>query len=186
MSSLLHKPIRMRRCSGCNTSEAKEFDPEHGGYGRMEASKAMYPPYTGAGGEEVPSFPIGEGRRSKRVILKRRASVVVNLDRDEKRIPCIVLDSSKEGFRLRGKFPPETQPSSRNYPRSRTTRLSTLQSGLGRHSWLQAGRRGRPGNRLVDWKIACPSNHGFRCMGSWRNSRSCRAPSEESFAASWK
>ena len=104
MSSLLHKPIRMRRCSGCNTSEAKEFDPEHGGYGRMEASKAMYPPYTGAGGEEVPSFPIAEGRRSKRVILKRRASVVVNLDRDEKRIPCIVLDSSKEGFRLRGSF----------------------------------------------------------------------------------
>lgn len=60
--------------------------------------------YTGAGGEEVLSFPIAEGRRSKRVILKRRASVVVNLDRDEKRIPCIVLDSSKEGFRLRGSF----------------------------------------------------------------------------------
>lgn len=52
----------------------------------------------------MPSVPIPEGRRSKRVILKRPASLVVNLDRDEKRIPCLVLDSSKEGYRLRGNF----------------------------------------------------------------------------------
>jgi PilZ domain len=45
-----------------------------------------------------------EGRRSKRVMLKRRASLVVNLDRDERRLPCLVLDSSKEGYRLRGSF----------------------------------------------------------------------------------
>jgi PilZ domain len=50
------------------------------------------------------SFPNPEGRRSKRVVLKRRASLVVNLDRDQKRFPCLVLDSSKEGFRLRGTF----------------------------------------------------------------------------------
>jgi hypothetical protein len=52
----------------------------------------------------MPSFPTSEGRRSKRVMLKRRASLVVNLDRDEKRLPCLVLDSSKEGYRLRGSF----------------------------------------------------------------------------------
>jgi len=49
-------------------------------------------------------FPIGEGRRSQRVILKRRASLVIDLDRNQKRLPCLVLDSSKGGFRLRGTF----------------------------------------------------------------------------------
>ena len=52
----------------------------------------------------MPNFPTSEGRRSKRVMLKRRASLVFNLDRDEKRIPCLVVDSSKEGYRLRGNF----------------------------------------------------------------------------------
>ena len=50
------------------------------------------------------SFPIAEGRRSHRVMLKRRASLVINLDRNQKRFPCLVLDSSKGGFRLRGTF----------------------------------------------------------------------------------
>jgi len=36
--------------------------------------------------------------------LKRRASLVVNLDRNQKRVPCLVLDSSKDGFHLRGSF----------------------------------------------------------------------------------
>ncbi|MGC2357483.1 MAG: hypothetical protein WA491_15580 [Candidatus Acidiferrum sp.] len=52
----------------------------------------------------MPSFPLPEGRRSKRVMSKRRASLVVNLNRDQKRLPCLILDSSKEGFRLRGTF----------------------------------------------------------------------------------
>jgi PilZ domain len=52
----------------------------------------------------MPSVPTPESRRSKRVMLKRRASLVINLDRDEKRLPCLVLDSSKEGYRLRGDF----------------------------------------------------------------------------------
>jgi len=52
----------------------------------------------------MPSFSVPEGRRSKRVVSKRRASLVVNLDRQQKRLPCLVLDSSKEGFRLRGNF----------------------------------------------------------------------------------
>lgn len=52
----------------------------------------------------MPIVPTPEARRSKRVLSKRRASLVVNLDRDQKRVPCLVLDSSKEGYRLRGSF----------------------------------------------------------------------------------
>jgi PilZ domain len=52
----------------------------------------------------MPSFRFHEGRRSIRVMSKRRASLVINLDRNQKRLPCLVLDSSKEGFRLRGSF----------------------------------------------------------------------------------
>jgi len=52
----------------------------------------------------MPSYPTPEGRRPKRAMLKRRASLVVNLDRKPKRLPCLVLDSSKRGFRLRGTF----------------------------------------------------------------------------------
>jgi hypothetical protein len=54
--------------------------------------------------ERMPSFRVPKARRSKRLVLKRRASLVINLDRKPKRLPCLVLDSSKEGFRLRGSF----------------------------------------------------------------------------------
>jgi len=50
------------------------------------------------------SLYIPQGRRSARVMSKRRASLVINLDRKPKRFPCLVLDSSKEGFRVRGSF----------------------------------------------------------------------------------
>ena len=52
----------------------------------------------------MPGSPIPKARRSKRVVLKRRASLVINLDRNQRRLPCLILDSSKEGFRLRGSF----------------------------------------------------------------------------------
>ncbi len=52
----------------------------------------------------MPSLPAHKNRRSKRVPLKQRASLIVNLDRRPRRLPCLVLDSSKEGFRLRGRF----------------------------------------------------------------------------------
>jgi hypothetical protein len=41
-------------------------------------------------------------RKSERVICKRRASVVINLQRNPERVPCLLLDSSREGFRVRG------------------------------------------------------------------------------------
>jgi hypothetical protein len=49
-------------------------------------------------------FSAPERRLAKRVILKRRAGLVINLDRNQMRVPCLVLDSSKAGFRLRGSF----------------------------------------------------------------------------------
>jgi hypothetical protein len=50
------------------------------------------------------SLHIPQGRRSARVMSKRRASLVINLDGKAKRLPCLVVDSSKEGYRLRGSF----------------------------------------------------------------------------------
>jgi hypothetical protein len=52
----------------------------------------------------MPSSPVPERRRLKRLMSKVRASLVINLERKPERLPCLVLDSSKEGFRLRGSF----------------------------------------------------------------------------------
>jgi PilZ domain len=53
----------------------------------------------------MPSFLTLEGRRSKRILSKNpRGSLVVNLDRNQKSFPCLVLDSSQDGFRVRGSF----------------------------------------------------------------------------------
>ena len=49
----------------------------------------------------MPGFPVPQGRRSRRAISKSPAGLVINLDRNPKRLPCLVVDSSKEGFRLR-------------------------------------------------------------------------------------
>lgn len=49
----------------------------------------------------MPGFTPSEGRRSKRVMVKKRASLIVNPERKPERSPCLVLDSSKEGFRVR-------------------------------------------------------------------------------------
>lgn len=50
------------------------------------------------------TFSFREGRRSKRAMSKKRASLIINPDSKPERLPCLVLDSSKEGFRLRGGF----------------------------------------------------------------------------------
>lgn len=50
------------------------------------------------------SLPVPQGRRSPRVMSKKRASLIINLDRNPKRLPCLVTDYSKGGFRVRGGF----------------------------------------------------------------------------------
>jgi hypothetical protein len=52
----------------------------------------------------MPSFPVLKSRRSNRVVSKLRGSLIINLDRKQERFPCLVLDSSKDGFRVRGSF----------------------------------------------------------------------------------
>ena len=52
----------------------------------------------------MPSITVHQGRRSIRWVSKRRASLIINLDRTPKRLSCLVVDYSKEGFRLRGSF----------------------------------------------------------------------------------
>jgi hypothetical protein len=52
----------------------------------------------------MPAFPVAQGRRSRRAVSKSHASLVINLERNPRRLPCLVVDSSKEGFRLRGNF----------------------------------------------------------------------------------
>jgi hypothetical protein len=47
---------------------------------------------------------IPQSRRSTRLISIRRASLVINLDGRAKRLPSLVVDFSKEGYRLRGGF----------------------------------------------------------------------------------
>jgi hypothetical protein len=47
------------------------------------------------------SFTNPEGRCSKRVPSRRRTSLIIrNLDFSQRRMSCLILDSSKEGFRL--------------------------------------------------------------------------------------
>jgi len=52
----------------------------------------------------VPNSPIPRGRRYKRIVTKKRASLVINLSGIQKMLPCLIVDKSQEGFRLRGSF----------------------------------------------------------------------------------
>ena len=52
----------------------------------------------------MPTFPAHEGRRSKRMALRKGASVVVDLGSHPQRGPCLIVDRSSEGFRLRAGF----------------------------------------------------------------------------------
>ena len=54
--------------------------------------------------KSLPALPSREGRRSRRVVIKKGASLVVNLGTHPQRIPCLVVDCSPDGFRLRGGF----------------------------------------------------------------------------------
>ena len=54
-----------------------------------------------ARGKSMPSSPIPGGRRSKRITTKQRASLVVNLRGVQKMFPCLIVDRSQEGFRLK-------------------------------------------------------------------------------------
>lgn len=44
------------------------------------------------------------GRRGNRTAIRKRASLIVSLKGRSERLPCIVVDSSQGGLRLRGSF----------------------------------------------------------------------------------
>lgn len=48
------------------------------------------------------SHSLPERRKFKRTALKKRASLVVKRWENDERIPCLIVDSSQEGFRMRG------------------------------------------------------------------------------------
>ena len=50
----------------------------------------------------MPSFP--QGRRSRQVATKKPANLVITLSGVQKMFPCLIVDRSQEGFRLRGNF----------------------------------------------------------------------------------
>jgi hypothetical protein len=52
----------------------------------------------------VTSLPTPERRRLQRTLLKKRASLVVECGLQEQRIPCLILDYSHVGFKVRGAF----------------------------------------------------------------------------------
>jgi len=52
----------------------------------------------------MPSFCVPQGRRSTRVLSKRPARLAINLDGVLRMFPCLIMDRSQEGFRLRSNF----------------------------------------------------------------------------------
>ncbi len=52
----------------------------------------------------MPSVPIPAGRRSKRIARKQRASLVINSRGNQETVPCLIVDRSQEGFRLRASY----------------------------------------------------------------------------------
>src|SRR5216684_4757147 len=48
--------------------------------------------------------PIPGGRRSKRIATKKRANLIIDRSGGQTMLPCLIVDRSQEGFRLRGNF----------------------------------------------------------------------------------
>jgi hypothetical protein len=68
------------------------------------------------GGGRMPSLPVPQSRRSRRIAMRKRASLVINLERKPKRLPLPRSRFLEEGFRLREKFRPQAR-SGRTHPR---------------------------------------------------------------------
>lgn len=53
----------------------------------------------------MPTLPAPKVRRSKRVATRKQASIVVNPNSRPELFPCLILDISPDGLRLRTIFP---------------------------------------------------------------------------------
>jgi hypothetical protein len=67
-------------------------------------SQRRKPTKISTGGQISVCISVLQKSSIKRIVLKKGASLVVNLERIPKRLPCLIVDSSPEGFRLMGTF----------------------------------------------------------------------------------
>jgi len=93
-------PLMQRRVGSAKNVSEKVLDSRT----VLFINQRRKPTKISTGDKSMPAFPLHENRRSKRIVLKKGASLVVNLDRIPKRLPCLIVDSSPEGFRLMGTF----------------------------------------------------------------------------------
>lgn len=56
------------------------------------------------GANPMASSRVTGGRRSNRIVTKKRASLIIASGAVQRMLPCLVVDRSQEGFRLRGDF----------------------------------------------------------------------------------
>jgi len=49
----------------------------------------------------MPTPPVPENRRKTRVAAKKRASLIFDVHGSQTRMPCLVVDATESGFRLR-------------------------------------------------------------------------------------
>ena len=52
----------------------------------------------------MPTSPVPEGRRSKRIAGKKRASLVLHVAGKQERVPGLVVDATERGFRVQVNF----------------------------------------------------------------------------------
>jgi hypothetical protein len=80
----------------------------------------------------MPNLPVAK-RRSLRQASRRPASMVMNLYSKQTRVPCLVLESSNEGFRVRGSL---------NLRRGQTIELIFGQDAVERCNVVWVGKTG--------------------------------------------
>lgn len=97
----------------------------------------------------VPTFARHEVRGSKRVATRKGASLIVNLGRIPQRVPCLMIDRSREGFWLRGSFRLRLGQVVEVIP-SDELRSIRCKRRMGRQTRLEAGRRSGPASPLTN------------------------------------
>lgn len=70
----------------------------------MKLFQALNHYFLKQGADPMPSSRVTGGRRSNRVVTKKRASLIVATGGVQRMLPCLIVDRSQEGFRLRGDF----------------------------------------------------------------------------------
>ena len=70
----------------------------------MKLIHALNHYFSKRGASPMSSFRVTGGRRSIRVVAKMRANLIIANGGVQRMLPCLIVDKSREGFRLRGDF----------------------------------------------------------------------------------